>query len=89
MVNPIIIKNANHTFGAPEGWDAEKHGDCEPLQVVVEVVEGQMRIWSAWQPDEQERAAIAAGHPVILCVIGSSIPPMMVAVAADSYGEGQ
>lgn len=34
---------------------------------------------SCWQPTEEERAAIAAGAPVYLHVLGAGHPPVLLA----------
>jgi hypothetical protein len=33
---------------------------------------------SSWQPDEAERAAIAAGAPILLTVLGTGHPPVIL-----------
>lgn len=33
---------------------------------------------SAWMPSDEERAAISAGAPIILRVIGTAHPPVMI-----------
>lgn len=75
-MNPGKIAGATRTLGAPEGWNAEKFGDCEPLEVrEAECPEtGSYGLQSAWYPNEQEKAAITAGAPVVLTVWGKGHP---------------
>jgi len=75
-MKPGPIQFATRALGAPEGWDREKHGDCDVLEVRDR--DGQMD--SAWYPTDEEKAAIAAGRPVILTVWGSGHPPVSVNV---------
>lgn len=77
-MTPGRIDGATRALGAPDGWDESKDGPCDVLHVrdrggVME---------SAWYPSEEEKAAIAAGRPVILTVWGSGHPPVSVNVEA-------
>lgn len=77
-MTPGKIEGATATLGAPDGWDAGKFGECEPLQVrEAECPETGSYGWqSAWYPNEEEKAAIAAGAPVVLTVWGKGHPPV-------------
>lgn len=61
------------TLGAPADWNPAV-GECDPL--VVYVNGGTMT--SAWYPTDCEKAAIAAGAPVLLTVWSSGHPPVSV-----------
>jgi hypothetical protein len=63
---------------APDGWDQEQFGECVDLQVRL----GNGTIESAWYPSDEEKAAIAAGRPVILTIWGGAHPPVSVNVEA-------
>ncbi|WP_176048167.1 hypothetical protein [Burkholderia sp. BCC1644] len=70
----------NAVLGAPQGWD---HGElpCSALPITrVEFVEGVDAVASYWRPTSAELAALAAGAPVILYVIGRTMPPVALAV---------
>jgi hypothetical protein len=68
-VNPIDFPEANRTFGKPAGMTDE---ECQPLRV-HDSGEGYI---SCWRPTDEERAAVAAGGPVWLCVVGRGHPPV-------------
>ncbi len=74
-MTPGRIKGATHRMGAPKGWERDKHGHCADLYVRQDgnVYE------SAWEPTPDELAAIAAGKPIILRIVGSQ-PPVMIEV---------
>lgn len=67
-------------FKAPKDWKPEESGECADLYVVPHEVEGVRALGSLWQPNEAERAAIAAGHPVLLQVLGGGHPVVAVSV---------
>lgn len=77
-MKPGPIQFATRALGAPEGWDRAKHGDCD----VLEIRDRNGTMESAWFPTDEEKAAIAAGRPVILTVWGSAHPPVAVNVPA-------
>lgn len=75
-MSPGEIKFATRALGAPTGWDASKHGECDVLPIRDR--DGTMQ--SAWYPSVEEIALLVAGRPVILTVWGSSHPPVSVNV---------
>ena len=77
-MTPAKITGATHALGAPQGWDAGKFGECEPLHVRdADCPEsGAYGLQSLWLPNEAERAAIAAGAGVVLTVWGKGHPPV-------------
>ncbi len=77
-MNPTKIPGANRDFGAPIGWDSDKAGECSTLPVRDD---GSI-LHSAWLPNTEERAALAAGKPVILMIWGRSHPVVAVSVEA-------
>lgn len=79
-MNPSKIQGANAALGAPEDWDADKQGECATLPVRINAEAG--TIESAWEPSDEEKAAIAAGRPVILTIWGRLHPPVSVNVEA-------
>lgn len=75
-MTPGTIKGATTTLGQPETWDEAEHGRCAALAVR----QGEYTLESAWVPNEAEKAAIAAGAPVILTIWGMAHPPVSVNV---------
>lgn len=75
-MQPGEIRFATRTLGAPEGWDAEKNGECATLPIRDR--NGTMQ--SAWYPSIEEIAMMIAGRPVILTVWGSAHPPVSLHV---------
>lgn len=63
---PIDFPQANLTLGAG-GLP-----NTTPLRVWTNGKE----IISCWQPDAEQVRKIAAGEPIFLCVMGSSMPPV-------------
>lgn len=61
-------------LGAPADWNPAKDGECDPLVVYA----GGGTMISAWYPTDEEKAAIAAGAPVLLTVWGRGHPPVSV-----------
>lgn len=90
-MEPIKVLGANRELRPPEGWDPAVNGECATLHVYAHVQPGGggMTMTSAWKPDAEELAALAKGHPVLLTVYGTVIPPMAIGVAADEYMQVQ
>lgn len=75
-MNPIDFPEANLTLTRPADMTDE---ECASLRVLRDA-EG---FTSCWMPSGEERAAIAAGAPVVLKVIGRGHPPVLIAVRAE------
>jgi hypothetical protein len=73
------IKGATHYPGAPKDWDLQRDGPCGALPVrMVEPSDGRSSYCeSAWVPTAEEIAALNAGKPVILRVVGWQVPVAM------------
>jgi hypothetical protein len=80
-MKPGRIHGATRTLDAPEGWDAEINGECDPLEIRDRA--GGMVMESAWYPTAEERAAIMSGRPIILTVWGRAHPPVSVNVVEE------
>jgi hypothetical protein len=80
-MTPGKIDGATRTLGAPVNWNAERDGECRPLEIRDSAVPGLEFMESAWYPTDEEKAAIAAGRPVILTVFSTRHPPVAVTVA--------
>jgi hypothetical protein len=81
-MTPTRINGATNTYVAPEGWDAEKDGECGKLPVRAEG----RQFSSAWQPSPDELAMLNAGGCVVLTVFGGQ-PPVMLAVGPQQTQE--
>lgn len=77
-MTPGVIKGATTVLGAPKDWDAATHGECAGLAVR----QGDYVLETAWIPSEEEKAAIAAGAPIILTIWGMAHPPVSINVEA-------
>lgn len=77
-MRPTIFPEVNRTLTPPEGMP-----DCEPLPTHA----ADDFIISRWQPTEEERRLIAAGHPVWLWVFGSggTHPPVSLEVCPTPF----
>ena len=78
-MNPIPIKPCTRRMGSPTDMEDEC-GTLEISDVHDPIWGNQMQ--SAWMPDDEERAAIAAGAPVILIITGQSHPVVAVGVGS-------
>ncbi|VWB88611.1 hypothetical protein BLA13014_04102 [Burkholderia aenigmatica] len=69
----------NAVLGAPKGWDqGELPVGALPI---TRVVDGSItHVVSFWRPNAEELAALAAGAPVMLFVVGHTMPPVALAV---------
>jgi hypothetical protein len=77
----IHFEGVNKLFGAPKGWDEAKDGPCLTLPTRSSILEnGLVMVQSVWQPTADERKALAAGHNLVLTVLGGQ-PPVMLTVA--------
>lgn len=81
-MNKLQHPSNNRVLGAPKGWD-QKELPCAALAVTDILVNGQQAIASFWQPDAEELAHIAAGAPIMLSVLGTSMPPVLLTVGAQ------
>ena len=77
-MTPIKLNGANKVYTAPRGWDVERSGPCEAL----EVIDTGEFLQSAWLPDAEELAALNAGQPVTLMIWGKEHPVVAVGVIA-------
>lgn len=69
----------NAVLGAPGGWD-QNELPCGALPITRTVVDGVAAVVSYWQPNAEELAALNAGRPVALWVVGSTMPPVALEV---------
>jgi hypothetical protein len=78
-MQPIDFPEANRTFTRPEGMTDE---ECGPLRVC----DTGEALQSVWQPDEADRAALAAGAPVVLSIFGRGHPVVSLGVVQLAAG---
>lgn len=73
----------NRVLGAPKGWD-QKELPCGALPITDALHDGVPAVLSFWVPDAAELAAINAGHPIVLSIIGgNTMPPASVFVWSE------
>ena len=82
------ISGATRNLGAPSGWDREKDGICGGLPIRDEEIGRLHCMTSAWLPTPEELAALNAGAPVYLRVVGTGHPPVMVYVEERKQHNG-
>lgn len=70
-MKPIRLDVMDKVFVGPEGTD------IAPLPVLVQ----DNTITSAWEPEAEERHAVAEGRPILLTVWGEMQPPVFISVA--------
>jgi hypothetical protein len=78
-MNKIQHSTNNAVLGAPVGWN---QGDlpCGALPITRTECEGMPAVVSYWRPSENELAILAGGGSVALWVVGTTMPPVMLAV---------
>jgi hypothetical protein len=72
----------NAVLGAPKGWD-QGVLPCSALaitRITYEGEGGQQGVMSFWKPTADELVMLAAGGSVALTVLGTTMPPVMLAV---------
>ncbi|WP_293925448.1 hypothetical protein [Sphingobacterium sp. UBA6320] len=73
-MRPIDFKQANVTFNKPTTMD---DSECLPIQAYVgQDVNGNPHVNTVWQPSKEDIEAINAGRPIVVCVLGTGLPPM-------------
>lgn len=77
----IQFEGANALFKAPESMK-DTCGDLPALRTVDD--NGHHVIVSAWQPSEADKAAIAAGNPLFLKIVGQGMPPVALFTIGDA-----
>jgi hypothetical protein len=77
-----MIEGHTTVLGAPPNWN-QSQGKCVGLPVRIEPYQGQSGLHaftSAWTADEADIIALVQGASLKLTVIGSSHPPVALAV---------
>lgn len=85
MPNNLTIQGGKST-GAPEGWDADKHGPCGTICVLYRDGERGPEMQTAWNFQQSEMIALADGGAFYLTLPGLAHPVISLAVY-DSKGE--
>lgn len=84
------IIGGTRTLNAPRGWNPKSDGPCEGLPIRDERHTRDIgRMVSAWIPTAAEIAALQAGAPVYLTVVGEMHPPVSLAVGVPPVTEAQ
>lgn len=74
-MQPRKTPTSNHVFELPGG------NEDNYLYVEAQLDElGNPLVVSVWEPTDEERAALAAGGTVELCVWGTGTPPVLITV---------
>lgn len=74
-------------IGAPQGWDAEKHGPCGTLNVQTVQEPGEYpRMITAYRLTDAEQRAIFGGGQLFLSILGTKHPVISMWI---QDGEGQ
>jgi hypothetical protein len=75
-MTPTTFKEANTTFGPPEGYAEEQVHSIQAFvgQVKTGSVDGANQIITAWQPSVQDIENMIAGKPIYLSCLGV-LPP--------------
>lgn len=76
-MTPIQLTDCTRRFKAPKDWDAEKHGECQTLEIHDR---GGFMI-SAWMPSPDELKLLNDGKPVFLHIHGDIHPVVALSVA--------
>lgn len=73
-MRPIHFPEANVTFEKPVSMD---DSECLPIHAFVgQDPNGYPHINTVWQPSKEDIEAINAGRPIVVCVLGTTLPPM-------------
>lgn len=75
-MHPGHIAGTTRSLRAPENWSRENNGPCSSLPIRDGERRGLPHMESAWFPTPEEIAAIVAGAPVILRIVGTAHPPV-------------
>lgn len=67
--------------GAPEGWDAKKHGPCQTIDVRYDETEGRPIMQTAWAVTPAENGALGSGGFLYLTIFATSNPPRHPVIA--------
>jgi len=78
-MNRMQHPSNNAVLGAPAGWD-QKEVPCGALPITRTECEGLPVVVSFWRPTSEELAALNAGAPVSLMVVGHTMPPVSLTV---------
>ncbi|WP_153846306.1 hypothetical protein [Sphingobacterium paramultivorum] len=73
-MRPIYFAGANTIFNKPESMDDR---ECLPISAYVgENENGMPHINTVWQPSKEDIEAITSGRPIVLSILGTSLPPL-------------
>ncbi|TDQ79572.1 hypothetical protein [Sphingobacterium yanglingense] len=73
-MRPIHFPESNITFEKPTTTD---DSECLPISAYVgQDIKGNPHINTVWQPSKEDIEAINAGRPIVVCVLGTALPPM-------------
>jgi hypothetical protein len=79
-----LIENWTKVLGAPAGWTPETGGECLGLPIREQMNGDVPAMISEWRLTTDEVAAIVAGAPLHLSVLGTAHPPVSISVAGQA-----
>lgn len=72
-MNPVNFKEANITYGKPEGWEEDECGNLP----VHKGSDGKHPVLvSAWMPSIGDIERMVEGKPIYLTIVGTAMPPV-------------
>lgn len=81
-MKPAMFETMTHILGAPDKWDASKHGECSGLP--VEVDRENMTFTSCWVPTPEEIEALVNGGRIYVTVVCNFQPPLRLDVREET-----
>lgn len=78
----IDFEQANIIFNKPVTMD---DSECLSISAYIGVDDnGNKHINTVWQPNKEDIEAINAGRPIVVCILGSSLPPLSLFTYDDN-----
>lgn len=79
-MTPVAFPEANTDFNPPAGFEPSQVAPVRAFSgnVVGGSVDGMPVVVTAWMPSPEDIAALAAGRPLYVSIIGGFLPPHMV-----------
>lgn len=69
----------NDVLGAPKGWD-QSQLPCGAIPITRTDCHGHEMVCTYWMPTAEELAKLNEGQPVVLAVMGTTMPPVGLTV---------
>lgn len=73
-MRPVHFEQSNITFEKPTTMD---DSECLAISAYVGVdANGNPHINTVWMPSKEDLEAINSGRPIVVCVLGTALPPL-------------